>query len=161
MNGRAIRAFRNIMFVVIGLAGCAPKYDADTDKQISDLQLSVNQGFNGMITATKAFERNKGDQQLKDAASYKQNVKFYDDTQSKLEVLTTRVDQTTNLVDNAKAPLTTINNIVQRTRDHHESRGVIESPALISTRDDLNTQFATLEGLMQILKNGSAAGKTQ
>jgi hypothetical protein len=160
MRGRSFHRFTLVSIVVLGLASCAPKYDAETDKQITDLQLTVNLGFNGLITATKAYEKNPADAKLKDAASYKQNTKFYDDTQSKIRVLQTRVDQTTNLVDNAKVPLSKIDTIVQRTRDYHEQKGVIESPAFISTRDDLNTQFATLVGLMQILKAGSAAGRT-
>jgi hypothetical protein len=71
----------------------------------------------------------------------------------------TRMDETPNLVADATAPLTAIDSIMQRTRDFHESHGTIPSPALISTRSDLNTQFATLEGLMQVLRTGSSPPK--
>ena len=141
------------------LVGCAPKYDAQTDKQISDLQLGVNEGMLGMITATKAYEAKPTDPKLTAAAGYSQNAKFYDDTDAKLAVLTTRVDQTPNLVDAAKAPLTGIEKIMQRTRTFHETRNVVPSPALSAARADLNSLVATLVGLMQVLKSGSSVTK--
>ena len=139
--------------LVLLIAGCAaPLYDEQTDKEITGLQREVDSRLTAWITLARSHDTTSVAK-----LSYSQNSEFYDQVDTDLTVLRTRMLASADPSAAKLAPV--FDNLaasIGDLRKAHEAQDRLGAAALVATRNQLNAQFSTLLAYELALKKGTA-----
>src|SRR5690348_17298358 len=142
----------SLCLVLLVPACAAPLYDEQTDREITALQREVDGRLTAWITLARSH-----DQTPVDKLSYRQNSEFYDQVDTDLTVLRTRMLASADpsaaklvpVFDNLAASIGDL-------RKAHEAQDRLGAAALVATRNQLNAQFSTLLTYELALDKGTA-----
>lgn len=141
------------LHLLLLVAGCAvPLYDEQTDKEITALQREVDGRLTAWITLARSH-----DTASVAKLSYAQNSEFYDQVDTDLTVLRTRMLASADPSSAKLAPV--FDNLaasIGDLRKVHEAQDRLGAAALVATRNQFNAQFSTLLTYELVLKKGAA-----
>jgi hypothetical protein len=133
-------------------AAAPPAYDEQTDKSITVLQRKVDGQIVQLITLSR-----RQDAAAIEKASYVQNIGFYDEVDTDLTVVETRMLASADRSAAKLAPIfKNLPDSISDPRQLHEEQGRVGMAALVATRNQLDVQFSTLLAYELSLKTGTS-----
>jgi hypothetical protein len=162
-----------------GLVSCAPAFDGQSDKEVSDLQHLVDAKIVSLIAVDRRLmsieSRDSSSARtevakLKQEASFSANMGFYDDVDADLTSAQMRVDSSSDASkSNADSSFEALREILVSApapgtdptsmQAVHEAQDRLGQAFLISTRSEVNTLFATLMRYEMTIKAGQSPAK--
>jgi hypothetical protein len=162
-----------------GLISCAPKFDVQSDKEISDLQHLVDSKIVSLIAVDRRLmsiqSRDSSSERaevakLTQEASFDANLEFYDDVDADLTSAQMRVDSSPDASkSSADSSFDALREILvsapapgadpSSMQAVHEAQNRLGQAFLIATRSQVNTLFATLMRYEMTIKAGQSPAK--
>lgn len=169
----------SVLVLSLGLVTCAPAFDDQSDKEISNLQHLVDAKIVSLIAVDRRLMsiQSRASQatrtevaKLKQEASYSENMGFYDDVDADLTSAQMRVDSSSDASkSNADGSFEALREILVSApaagaeptsmQAVHEAQDRLGQAFLISTRREVNTLFATLMRYEMTIKAGQSPAK--
>jgi hypothetical protein len=169
----------SVLALSLGLVSCAPTFDDQSDKEISNLQHLVDAKIVSLIAVDRRLTsiRSQASQaarteavKLKQEASYSANMGFYDDVDADLTSAQMRVDSSSDASkSNADSSFEALREILVSApaagaeptsmQAVHEAQDRLGQAFLTSTRREVNTLFATLMRYEMTIKAGQSPAK--